>query len=586
MGNFTIKNDQFLLNGQPFRILSGAMHYFRIPFEYWDDRLYKLRAMGLNTVETYVAWNLHEPEPGTFRFDGNLDLADYIRRAAAYGLQVIVRPGPYICAEWEAGGLPAWLLKDPAMRLRCYHQPYLQAVDRFFDALLPQLVPLQISQGGPIIAMQVENEYGSYGNDKAYLQHLADGLKARGIDSLLFTSDGPTDEMLQYGTLPAILKTANFGSHANEAFTKLREYQPKGPLMCMEYWNGWFDHWGDKHNVRDPAESAQALDEILAAGASVNIYMFHGGTNFGFTSGANLKENHYEPTVTSYDYDAPLNEAGDLTPKYHAYREVLSRYTSLPDLALPEPSPKQALGQVALPESVALFDALEMLAIPAQYATAEPMEYFDQSSGFIHYRTRVTGPREETPLTLRGLHDRALVFGDGQLLGVLERAVPDQSLPLAIGPAGITLDIFVEAMGRVNYGPEMLDRKGITGGVVLGQQYLYDWTIFPLPLNNLANLVFSTKREETGPAFHRGSFNVTTLRDTFLALPGWSKGVCWINGFNLGRYWNKGPQQTLYVPAPVLRPGENELVVFELETSGPGLVEFRDQPNLGDPRGV
>lgn len=580
MGTFTFNEEHFLLNGEPFRLLSGAMHYFRVPAASWDDRLAKLRAMGLNTVETYVAWNLHEPRPGEFHFEDNLDLVAYMRCAASHGLQVIVRPGPYICAEWDLGGLPAWLLKDPGMRLRCCHPPYLHAVDRFFDVLMTQLTPLQITRGGPILAMQVENEYGSYGNDSAYLRYLENGLRARGADVLLFTSDGPTDEMLQAGTLPHLLKTVNFGSHPGEAFAKLREYQPTGPLVCMEFWNGWFDHWGEDHHVREPGDAAATLDEILAAGASVNFYMFHGGTNFGFLNGANQFNGEYQPTTTSYDYDAPLNEAGDPTPKYYRYREILGKYVELPDLPLPEVAPKQALGPIHAREAVTLFSALDMLAQPHAVAAPEPMEFFDQSYGFILYRTTLSGPRDEASLTLCGLHDRALVFANGSLLGTLERAVPDPSLPLSVPAEGLTLDILVENMGRINYGPDLLDRKGITAGVLLGQQYLYNWTAYPLPLDKINHLPFQAQAAITGPAFYRASFEISDQRDTFLALPGWTRGVCWVNGFNLGRYWRRGPQQTLYVPGSLLKAGENELILFELHEAGDRALEFRAQPEL------
>ena len=581
MSTFTVESSGFLLDGKPFRLLAGAMHYFRIHPAYWEDRLRKLRAMGLNTVETCVAWNRHEPAPGEFRFDGRLDLVHYIRCAADLGLHVVVRPGPYICAEWDLGGLPAWLLRDPGMRLRCYHEPYLKAVDRYFDALLPQLAPLQISRGGPILAMQVENEYGSYGNDKAYLQYLADGLRARGIDVPLFTSDGPSDEMLQYGTLPGVLKTVNFGSRAQTALAKLREYQVEGPLMCTEFWDGWFDHWGEEHHARDPEDGVAALDEILAAGASVGLYMFHGGTNPGFMNGANCTDGKYQPTITSYDYDAPLDEAGDPTAKYAAFREVIARHEPLPELPLPEPSPKMAPGTVELTESIGLFEVLDLLSSPVQGAVPEPMEMLGQNYGFILYRTQVTGPRAEARLTIRELHDRALVFASGHLLGVLEREFPEKTLSLEIPPGGVTLEILVENMGRVNFGPNLLDRKGITEGVLLGQQYLFGWTIFPLPLDDLSGLPFSPSHPADIPTFFRGMFQASDARDTFLALPGWTKGVCWVNGFNLGRYWARGPQQTLYIPAPLLREGENELIVFELHGTHRHMVEFRDRADLG-----
>jgi len=583
----TISGNQFQLDGQPFRILSGAMHYFRVHPDYWEDRLLKLRAMGLNTVETYVAWNLHEPRPGEFHFDGGLDLERYLTLAGSLGLKAIVRPGPYICSEWDFGGLPSWLLAGPGMRLRCAYSPYLVAVDRFFGALLPRLAPLQITHGGPLIAMQVENEYGSYGNDKTYLRHLEELLRSLGIDVLLFTSDGPNDQMLQFGTLPHIFRTVNFGSKAVDAFAKLREYQPVGPLMCAEFWNGWFDHWGEPHHTRDPQEAASALEEILALGASVNLYMFHGGTNFGLLSGANeAPYPNYQATVTSYDDDAPLDEAGDPTPKYFAFRDVLSRYTSLPDLPAPTPLPKLALGPVELNQSVDFFETLDVLSRPIFSATPEPMERLGHNVGFILYRTQVDAPGTKAslgkvPLTIRDIHDRALVFLKGHPIAVLEREFHQNSVEVEIPSTGAQLDILVENMGRVNYGAGLTDRKGITEAVLLGQQLLFDWKIYPIRLDKLSALPFAPLKNTNGPAFFRGAFTVAELHDTFLALPGWTKGLAWINGFCLGRYWNRGPQKTLFIPAPLLHSGANELIVFELHGAEKPVVELVDKPDLG-----
>lgn len=582
MGTFRINNTQFWLDNRPFRILAGAMHYFRIPPEYWDDRLYKLRAMGLNTLETYVAWNLHEPKPGEFHFDGGLDLVKYIQLAASHGLQVIVRPGPYICSEWDFGGLPAWLLKDPQMQVRSSYSPFLHAVDRYLEALLPQLVPLQISHDGPVIAMQVENEYGSYGNDKKYLRHLVDKMRAWGIDGLLFTSDGEMGEQLEAGTLPDIYKTVNFAHEPSLAFGRLQAFQPGFPLMCTEYWTGWFDHWGEQHHLRPADEAAATLDEILAAGASVSLYMFHGGTNFGFMNGANLDGLAYLADVTSYDYDAPLSEAGDPTPKFDAFRRVIGKYAPLPELPLPSPEPRLAFGPLELTESARLFDALESLSTPVRSLTPEPMEALDQNYGYILYRTRISGTSTQATLTLRDLRDRAQVFVDGQPLGVLERSTPDPTLTLSVPPGGGQLDILVENMGRVNSRWGLMDRKGILGGVLLGPHFLFDWTIYPLPLTDLNRLAFAPARLEGLPAFYRGSFWLDQPQDTFLALPGWTKGVAWINGLNLGRYWNKGPQRRLYLPAPLLRTGENQLILFEQHGASDLVVGLCDQPDLGE----
>jgi len=580
MNSFTIDNNHFLLNGKPFRILAGAMHYFRVVPEYWEDRLLKLRSLGLNTLETYVSWNLHEPNPGEYDFEGILNLVDYINRAANAGLQVIVRPAPYICSEWDLGGLPPWLLKDPGMRMRCSYKPYLDAVDRFYDVLMAKLEPLQITKGGPIIAMQVENEYGSYGNDKTYLQYLVDGMTSRGIEIPLFTSDGALDSMLQSGTLPNILKTVNFGLDPDAAFRKLREYQPQGPLMCAEFWCGGYDHWGDEPSAREPGETAATVNSLLAAGASLSLYMFHGGTNFGFMNGANHKE-LYQPTATTYDTDAPLNEAGDVTPKFLAIREVIGKYAPVPDMPIPEASPKMALGPVTLTESVGLFDALDDLASPVRLPTPEPMEMLGQNYGFILYRANIPGPRDEEELTIRDIHDRAHVFIDGILLGIIERERPGEPLAFKIPAEGITLEILVENMGRINYGPEMHDRKGITEGVRFGKQYVFDWENYPLPLESLSALKFSAIQPWSGPAFYRGVFTVKDPRDSFLALPGWSKGVCWLNGFNLGRYWERGPQKTLYVPAPLFREEANELILLELDGRKEPAVGFQDYADLG-----
>lgn len=582
MSTFGIEQNTFLLDGQPFRILAGAMHYFRIHPHYWKDRMLKMRAMGLNTLETYVAWNLHEPQPEEFDFTGWLNLERYIQMAGDLGLKVIVRPGPYICAEWEFGGLPSWLLKDPGMRLRCMYQPFLDAVDSYLDEVIERVAPLQISHGGPVIAMQVENEYGSYGNDQKYLKYLEDGLRNRGMDVLLFTSDGPSDAMLQYGTLPHVFKTVNFGSRAGEAFEKLREYQPDGPLMCAEFWNGWFDHWGERHHTRPAYDAAQALEDILKEGASVSLYMFHGGSNFGFMNGANAEPGpKYQPTVTSYDYDAPLDEAGHPTPKYHAFRDVIARFSDLPLEAAPEAPPPAAYGRVELREFVGLEDSLDLLSEAVQSAVPETMEEVDQDYGFILYRTQISGPREEEKLHVFGLHDRAQVFVDDEEIGVLERENPGKLLSIEVPPQGSTLELLVENMGRVNYGPNLADRKGITQGVTLGQQLLFNWTIYPLPLDDVSGLRFETGLPTRWPAFFRGTFVVERPADTYLALPGWTKGVAWVNGFNLGRFWKRGPQKTLYVPCPILVVGENEIVVFELHGTNKPVVEFRDEADLG-----
>ncbi|MBA2942972.1 beta-galactosidase [Paenibacillus sp. CGMCC 1.16610] len=585
------RDKQFLLDGEPFQILSGAIHYFRVVPEYWEDRLLKLKACGFNTVETYVPWNLHEPQENVYNFDGIANIERFITLAGELGLHVIVRPSPYICAEWEFGGLPAWLLQYTYMKLRCMDATYLMKVDRYYDELIPRLTRLQSTNGGPIIAMQIENEYGSYGNDTAYLTYLREGLTKRGVDVLLFTSDGPEDGMLQGGTIPGTLATVNFGSRPEEAFEKFREYRADEPLMCMEYWNGWFDHWLKPHHTRDAGDVADVFDRMLRAGASVNFYMFHGGTNFGFYNGANFAEK-YEATITSYDYDSPLSECGDETEKFRAVRSVIARYLEKDEKefsAFPAPIAKKSYGRVALTEKADLLGQLSQLSTPIQRTCPEPMEMFGQSYGFIVYSTQVSGPRTGEKLHLQEVHDRAQIFLDGVYRGTIERWDP-RPLPLDIPAEGARLDIVVENMGRVNYGPKLKDYKGITEGVRFNNQFLFDWTIYPLPLDKVDAIPFvrsmkNVEQDETQdqerPTFYRGEFHVEEAGDTFIRLDGWSKGVVWINGFNLGRYWEKGPQRTLYVPAPLLRKGSNEIIVFELHRTEEPVVVLTDSPDLG-----
>lgn len=590
MAIFKVDGASFLYNDEPIQIISGAIHYFRVVPEYWEDRLLKLKACGFNTVETYVAWNIHEPSEGNFQFSGIADIEAFIGLASKLGLHVIVRPSPYICAEWEFGGLPAWLLKEPGMKLRCCDKAYLDKVDAYYDELMPRLLPLLCTNGGPIIAMQIENEYGSYGNDLNYLQYLQEGMIKRGVDVLLFTSDGAEDHMLQGGSVPEVLTTVNFGSRPEEAFAKLREYRPHDPLMCMEFWNGWFDHWGDKHHVRGFDDVADVLERMLQARASVNFYMFHGGTNFGFYNGANFFDK-YEPTVTSYDYHALLNEAGDITDKYLAMREVIRKYADVPDMPIPPNSPKKAYGHIPLDQSAGLFSSLDKLSTSVQRTTPETMERLGQDYGYIVYTTHLSGPRPESKLALQDVHDRALVFANGAYLGVIERNshnrgldYNESDLAFAVPPEGIKLQIVVENMGRVNYGWMMNDPKGITEGVRFERQFLYDWTIHCLPMTDLSGLTYEddVQLPADQPAFYRGFLEIVDKPcDTFLDMKGWTKGIVFINGFNLGRYWSIGPQQTLYVPAPLLKQGKNEIIVFELHGSSEASVEFVDTPNLG-----
>lgn len=584
----TVSGKKFLWNGNPYRIISGSMQYFRVVPQYWRNRLEKMRDFGLNTVETYIPWNLHEPEPTEFTFEGGLDIAAYIKLAQEVGLNVIIRPGPFICAEWEFGGLPYWLLKDPHMQVRCSYAPFLEAVDAYFDRLFAILSPLQSTQGGPIIAMQLENEYGGYGNDVAYLTSLHESMVKRGVDVLLFTSDTPYDGNLQSGSLPGILPTLDFAYDAKSKFEKYRQYHPDGPLMVSEFWSGWFDHWGEKHHLAADGmntidKSVQTLEEILATGASLNFYMFHGGTNFGFMNGANDENGKFQSVVTSYDYAAPLTEWGDPSPRFYAYRNVLSRYVDLPLLKDIPPVPRKNYGLIKMTESVSLWDALDDLSKSRLSVVPLPMEEYNQDYGFILYRTYVSGPRDDAKLAIHGIGDRAQVFLDGDQVAVLDRESGTDHVIFEVPPSGIWLDILVENMGRVNFGPGLMDRKGILNGVTIDDQYLYQWQVYPLPMKYISPYLFqpSAGQGNRFPMFFRGEFEINDIADTFLYPKHWSKGIAWVNGSNLGRYWNRGPQKSLYIPGPLLRQGKNEIILLELHETIFPVVELTDQPCLG-----
>ncbi|MFD6435916.1 beta-galactosidase family protein [Streptomyces venezuelae] len=575
MNGFRVGEDDFEVDGRPVRLLSGAMHYFRVHEAQWGHRLAMLRAMGLNCVETYVPWNLHEPRPGVYR-DVEA-LGRFLDAAREAGLWAIVRPGPYICAEWENGGLPHWLTGAVGARARTRDEEYLGHVSRWFRRLLPQVVERQWHRGGPVIMVQVENEYGSYGSDSVYLRRLADLLLAEGVEVPLFTSDGPEDHMLTGGSIPGILATANFGSGARAGFGTLRKHRPKGPLMCMEFWCGWFDHWGAEHVVRGAEDAAAALREILECGASVNLYMAHGGTNFAGWAGANrgggsLHDGELQPDVTSYDYDAPVDEFGRVTPKFWAFRKVLAAYAST---ALPEPPPPPpSLGgpvSAALSEWAPLDAVLDALGSPeAEHAVPPTFEELDVDRGLVRYAVTVPGPREPYPLSVRGLRDRAVVYVDGERAGVLTEGTPTLLDPVA-GHARV--ELWVESLGRVNYGPRTGESKGITGGILHERQYLHGVRARALRLDAFdeASAVRAIPVAGSGegrPGLYRGTVEVSSPGDASLALPGWTRGFVWVNGFNLGRYWSAGPQTTLFVPGPVLRAGANEVWVLELEEGG------------------
>ncbi|KOG25358.1 glycoside hydrolase family 35 protein [Streptomyces viridochromogenes] len=573
MSEFRVGDEDFLLDGRPVRLLSGALHYFRVHEAQWGHRLAMLRAMGLNCVETYVPWNLHEPAPGHSR--DVQSLGRFLDAAREAGLWAIVRPGPYICAEWENGGLPHWLTAEVGARARTRDERYLGYVASWFRRLRHEIVPRQIDRGGPVIMVQVENEYGSYGSDAEYPRRLADLLREFEVTVPLFTSDGPEDHMLSGGSVPGVLATVNFGSHAREAFETLRRHRPDGPLMCMEFWCGWFDHWGGEHVVRDPRDAAAALREILECGASVNLYMAHGGTNFAGWAGANrgggvLHDGPLEPDVTSYDYDAPIDEYGRPTAKFWAFREILAEYAEgpLPEVP-PAPVPLGTAATADLTDWASLGDVLETLGGAEASGPVPPtFEELGVERGLVRYEVTVPGPRQPYPLTVRGLRDLAVVYVDGERAGVLTEDDGCLKEPVA-GYARV--ELWVESLGRVNYGPRLGERKGITGGVLHERQYLHDVRARGLrleALDDFEKVRAVPSRELPGdgaPGLYRGTVTVRGAGDARLELPGWTRGFVWINGFGLGRYWSTGPQRSLYVPGPILREGGNEVWVLELE---------------------
>lgn len=574
----TFEGKQFRLNGKDFQIKSGAIHYFRIMPEYWADTLKKLKACGLNTVETYIPWNLTEKIQGQFDFSGILNITHFLDLAKKEGLYAIIRPGPYICAELDFGGLPSWLLKDPNMKIRCMYKPYLDAVDNYLKKISSIINPYMHTNGGNVIALQVENEYGSFGNDKNYLNYIEDLFRKEGIVDMLFTSDGPDDNMLSGGTLKSLMPAVNFGSMPNFAFRTAKKHKPMPcPDFCAEYWDGWFDSWGTYRKEKPTRALAVAKDveKMLNDGASFNLYMFIGGTNFGFTAGATDLDK-YSPICTSYDYDALLNEWGGYTAKYHAVRKVLTKNMEvIPELP-PEPS-RQNIGEIALTDTADFYSNFDMLGKKYSSISSDYMEFFNQSFGFINYRTKLCGTYHGN-IFLEGLHDNAYIFLNGKLLSKISRNDKKQSVKLHKISGENTLDVLVEAMGRINYGYKMPDRKGIKT-IRIGQQTLFNYEIFTLPLENLDGLNFKNNAKKNMPKFLKGNFKTESNASCFIHTDKLSNGIIFINGFNLGRYRKIGPQEALYIPGCILK-STNEIIILDLDGSNAESIIIDSKPNL------
>ncbi|MFT3745269.1 MAG: beta-galactosidase [Pyrinomonadaceae bacterium] len=570
---FGWKGNSFLLNGKPFTIRSGEIHYPRVPRAYWRDRFKKARAMGLNTITTYVFWNLHEPTPGKFDFTGNLDVAEFVREAKEEGLYVIVRPGPYICTEWDFGGFPSWLLKDTYMKVRGSDPKFLAASEKYMMQVGKQLAPLQITRGGNIIMAQIENEYGSFGSDHAYMKAVRDQITAAGFDVTLFTSDGPGAKNLDGGTLPNDLAVINFGAGDNVAdqFKEFDKRWPERPRMVGEYWVGWFDHWGETHHPLPPwggnekrvqhEVPAEGIEWMLSNNTSFNVYMFHGGTTWGFMAGANSsRDMPIQPDTSSYDYGSPLDEAGRPNAKFFALRDVIQKH--FPNEKFPDLPPAQPMIDIPAFEFKEFASIDGLLKQPIKAQEPPTMESLDQSYGFLLYRKKIDSALKGK-LTFGEIRDYAVVSQAEKRFGVLDRRLKQNSIDVDL-TAGKSLDILVENMGRINFGPHLVDdRKGIMGDVKLGDQKLNGWDIFSLPMTDLRSLRFA-KQPSPNTIFFRGSFNLKEVGDTFLDMSTWEKGHVWVNGHHLGRFWKIGPQQTLFAPGVWLKKGNNEIVVMDV----------------------
>jgi beta-galactosidase len=570
---FELSATEFLLDGDPFQIISGELHPARIPAEYWRHRIQMTKAMGCNTISVYLFWNYHEAEEGVFDFStDNRNLAEFFKIVQEEGMWLIVRPGPYVCAEWELGGIPPYLLRIPDIKLRCMDPRYMAAAERYITRLATEIKPFLITNGGPIIMLQIENEYGSYGNDRNYMARLKDVWTTSGINVPFFTGDGPTTFMLEAGTLPGCAVGLDSGSRPGH-FELAAKMNPGVPVFSSETYPGWLTHWGEKWARPDTVELLKEIKFLMDNKKSFNFYVVHGGTNFGFTAGANSGGKGYEPDITSYDYDAPINEQGVPTPKYMALRKLLGSY--LPkgkELAkIPEPVGSIDVPPIGLGIFTSVWDNLPQPVLSVQ---PKPFEGYNQDYGFIVYSTELIGHKKGR-LTVTDLHDYATVFLNGEYIGYLDRRegintidIPESNTERPV------LEVLVEGMGRINFAQHLIDRKGITDRVTLNGMTLMNWKVYNLPMDAkfIYSLRSSSKNTGKRGIFFKSNFYLEKAGDTFLDMSNFKKGIVWVNGRNLGRYWDIGPQKRIFCPGAILRAGPNEIIVFDLHQMVPQIV--------------
>ena len=573
---FSFSKQDFLLDGKPMQIISGEMHPARIPREYWRHRIQMAKAMGCNTIAAYVFWNYHEQKQGVFNFKtGNKDIAAFIRLCQEEDMWVLLRPGPYVCAEWDFGGLPSYLLKIPDIKVRCMDSRYMTAVKQYVNHLSNEVRSLQCTNGGPILMVQVENEYGSYGNDRQYLNELKHLWVSNHINVPFYTADGPTPYMLDAGSIDSAAIGLDSGSGEDD-FEQAKKKNPNVPSFSSETYPGWLTHWGEQWARPDTNNLKKEIEYLLKNKKSFNFYVIHGGTNFGFTAGANaFSPTQYQPDLTSYDYDAPINEHGQPTAKFYMLRKLIQANVDYKIPDVPDPVKTIAIAPITLKKAYNLWNyKLPAVSTPQP----KPMEAFDQNQGLIIYKTKLIG-HKSGKLKIREPHDYALVFLNGQFIYTVYRDGGKWEVDLPkTDVKDPELEIVVEAMGHINFAEFMIDRKGITDRVTLNGMTLMNWqtTLLPMDENFIKTRVpdLSIKVGENKPCnFFSGSFDLSETGDTYFDMSGYSKGILYVNGHNLGRYWNIGPQQRLYCPAGFLKKGKNEILVFDLHQLQPGAIK-------------